>query len=400
MNTAFRAIVGTLLLAAAIAASCDRLYLIHARAPLVAPLDLDCARSAIARYAKRDVSVKPERRTGPGDSVAYVFDKTYRLVLEHQGGARLEADEFRINHPFRPGQADRIGAAFARLLREVRVACAGHTPSQARSLVVVSNDPAYEMWTVPGTGERVLMRWAPNPNTLRVDTLPTSAPRDYETPIQVHTIPIARPPDGFTIATDCWHEESYTPGRIVAIVRGGSYRDPALYTEATHAWELDLATLRITPANPDRIRCRNLAWWSTVAPAAWEEQLAAESFRPPHGRSRVYAYRRYDTQPTSSDVMFDVTLDANVVGSLAPSSFVVLDVPPGDHWVGCRGGRDSVFLEMAADSSYFVWLFPEWSATRTHPGISWVRYVDPRDDIRSARMLRTPGPDPPVPHGR
>lgn len=402
MRIVSQSVAGGIAIASSIAlAACDTLYYVSARTPLVTPLDVSCLRSTLGQITGREI-----RYTTSGEGTAHTFEsrggpksqrRGFTQRIQPDGGVQLGTGVSRFNRPYRPGEADTLGSLFATLLRGMRDSCGGQTPPTKRALVVfAANDPTYEMWSVPGTEGRVLARWtvenrrwriAPiskGPQELRLDTLADRSPPGYLGYLRADVVQIPRPPAGYYVATECRRGGSLAPGLVVAVVRG---TNTAFHNDVVDVWDLDGAVARILPGRPAGVRCGNPAWSTTLPLATWEQQAAALTFTPSPGRARIYAYRSGDGKGL---VTLNVAIDAQIVGRLASSTVVMVDVPPGRHSISSPGEKERyVWLDAMADSAYFVRMWPRLSVSHPRAGIEMMSAADARTEILSAQLVRS-----------
>lgn len=90
---------------------------------------------------------------------------------------------------------------------------------------------------------------------------------------------------------------------------------------------------------------------STGRPRFEALEEAAREFRPVEGRSVVYFVREDTTSPTYRR---GILIDGNLVGSLAPKSFLVCVLDPGPHEIGTPEGEATLTLETDAGALHFV----------------------------------------------
>jgi hypothetical protein len=336
-------------------------FQVQARLPLAAPLDRSCMDSALSRIADHPVHayqwVEGGRRRDSflvnGRSVEQVTSVDSAQVF--LAGSRPLERVGRI----KPMKMDSVGAALATLMAQVRDSCGGRTPAGQPDYRVGSNMLPYEAWIVPGAGGRVALHWAPaavrhvpildwhfpagRRYVLSVDTLAQGGVRWIRTHGQV-----IRLPKGHVLASHCARPDSAPAGSFVAVAR--ATEDP-FFGQMVEAWELDRSALQIRPATTDGVVCRNPDWSSPLPSAAPGRRAVALTFQPSPGTARIYAYGS-GWSPRWKEGQL-VVVDSQVVGSIAQSAVLMLEVAPGTHLVGPRRGR-SVSLDVVADSVYFV----------------------------------------------
>jgi hypothetical protein len=83
------------------------------------------------------------------------------------------------------------------------------------------------------------------------------------------------------------------------------------------------------------------------------DDQAAKTFQPPtNGKSRIYIIRPYTLEPREKTELF---LDGQFVAHMAPLTYVVLDVSPGQHHIKVRTGDDAeIQLNVRSAELYYI----------------------------------------------
>ena len=103
---------------------------------------------------------------------------------------------------------------------------------------------------------------------------------------------------------------------------------------------------------------------TTMAPEA--EDLAAKEFAPKEGEANIYVVRKGGF--AGSAVALEVMLDGRTMGTLAPDTFLLIEVQPGPHIISCHTQENQEIgeVEALAGMNYFFELSPEmgWISAR------------------------------------
>ncbi len=105
---------------------------------------------------------------------------------------------------------------------------------------------------------------------------------------------------------------------------------------------------------------------ATVPVMTDEYDAQAEAFEPKQGEANIYVVR--DGSFAGSAVLFQIMLDGKIKDSVAPGTYLLLEVNGGPHTVAVmtRENVDRVRLEARAGSNYFIEVEPKmgWLAAR------------------------------------
>ena len=94
-----------------------------------------------------------------------------------------------------------------------------------------------------------------------------------------------------------------------------------------------------------------------LMPDRFDEE--AETFEPQAGVANIYVVR--DGRFAGSAVLFQIMLDGKIKGSVAPGTYLLLEVGDGSHTVAVmtRENVDRVRLETRTGSNYFIEVEPK-----------------------------------------
>jgi uncharacterized protein DUF2846 len=92
---------------------------------------------------------------------------------------------------------------------------------------------------------------------------------------------------------------------------------------------------------------------ASVPMASADQDTAAKSFKPKQGQANIYVYRN---ETMGAAIKMPVALNGRLVGDTASKTYLLLEVPPGQHTVTSKTENDStVTVNAAAGSNYFLW---------------------------------------------
>jgi hypothetical protein len=95
-----------------------------------------------------------------------------------------------------------------------------------------------------------------------------------------------------------------------------------------------------------------------MAPEA--EDAAAKEFVPKASEANIYVVRKDEF--AGSAVALEVKLDGTTMGSLAPGTFLLIEVEPGEHIVSSHTPENQAVcpVDTVAGENYYFELSPEW----------------------------------------
>lgn len=91
----------------------------------------------------------------------------------------------------------------------------------------------------------------------------------------------------------------------------------------------------------------------TVPMASRSDDALAKQFVPaPHDKARLYIVRPYTIEPT---IKTEVAMDGNAIAELAPRTYLLLDVDPGERRLQMRtNALSTATMEFSAGQTYFI----------------------------------------------
>ena len=120
----------------------------------------------------------------------------------------------------------------------------------------------------------------------------------------------------------------------------------------------------------------------TMAPPA--EDAAAKQFAPASNQANIYVAR--EDKFTGSAVAFEFLLDGRGAGSLAPGTFLLLEVEPGEHVLSSTGAENQEVVRLTAEAgkNYFYQVEPKMGWVKARLAITQLD-----DDAGRALVLQT-----------
>ena len=407
-------------------AACDFFYVATARVPLVVPADTSCLRSELGagtRYSRLKAGgVADSRVSVVSYATPAMFHNEWQTLTEarwrdssiYQGavyrdsGAVLASSLVQVNRRITPAQAAGASALITEFLLDLRHRCGGRSPDDEPLFSFDVNETQYRTWVVRGTRGHVAMRLTvdsrryflqfprnPGRYVLRLDTLADESLPRVPRWLPADTVVLPPPFKNTAFAVECSRGDSAPTGDIVALVRES---ETQYDTTVLDAWALDRSARRLHRVGVDGLECRNGDWGALPdAPSAL--RAAALTFRPTPGMARIYALLDWPDFPMENAVA-RVAVDRQAVGWLEGGSFLMVELPAGQHRVSAVDGKheNALAVEVAADSSYFVELRTDKFAMTT----GWRAKVQPMDasparaQIRAAHMTSSSWPGTPL----
>ncbi len=91
----------------------------------------------------------------------------------------------------------------------------------------------------------------------------------------------------------------------------------------------------------------------TVIMASRSDDALAKQFAPaPHDKARLYIVRPYTIEPT---IKTEVAMDGNAVAELAPRTYLMFDIDPGEHRLQMRtNALANATMQFSAGQTYFI----------------------------------------------
>jgi PBP1b-binding outer membrane lipoprotein LpoB len=91
----------------------------------------------------------------------------------------------------------------------------------------------------------------------------------------------------------------------------------------------------------------------SVPMASMEKDKAAKTFAVKPGTANIYVYRN---ETMGAAIKMPVVLNGKIVGDTAAKTYLLLQVPPGNHTLISKTENDSTLsVNAAAGRNYFVW---------------------------------------------
>lgn len=99
---------------------------------------------------------------------------------------------------------------------------------------------------------------------------------------------------------------------------------------------------------------------ATVPMMSEQYDLAAEKFQPAPGMGNIYVVRDDDFK--GSAIAFRIEVDGRSIGSIAPGTYHLLELNPGDHTLlaTTQENSDHEKIGLAEGQIYFIEVEPKW----------------------------------------
>jgi hypothetical protein len=114
----------------------------------------------------------------------------------------------------------------------------------------------------------------------------------------------------------------------------------------------------------------------------------AKNFASPPGRANVYVYRNGGI---GMALAFQIVLDGKIVGSVAPDTYHLIAVEPGDHAVAASSNENSKLVRFHAEAgrNYFfeVEVKMGWASGRV--GLEQVDETQGRKGVQGAKRAES-----------
>lgn len=122
--------------------------------------------------------------------------------------------------------------------------------------------------------------------------------------------------------------------------------------------------------------------------AAPDVEAAAKRFAPPAGRAQLYIVR-----PSSFGlaVLYQVSIDGRIVGSLPAETFLVQQLQPGSHVVSFfnNTSQENTTVEMEAGKNYYLRVGMNPAATSNRARMKLVSEEEGQQLVRTNTMVQS-----------
>lgn len=127
---------------------------------------------------------------------------------------------------------------------------------------------------------------------------------------------------------------------------------------------------------------------ASAPPASTAQSVDAKTFVAPLGKARVYVVRR---GVIGTAILFQVSIDGRIAGSLPTRSFLAQDVDPGKHNVSvfAPGNQESVVIAAETGRAYFVHVELSKTSLATKAVVEQVYENEGRKLVSGASMVAT-----------
>ena len=99
---------------------------------------------------------------------------------------------------------------------------------------------------------------------------------------------------------------------------------------------------------------------ATVPMMSEQYDLEAEKFQPVPGMGNIYVVR--DDGFAGSAIAFRIELDGRSIGSIAPGTYHLFELEPGDHVVAISTQENADYekIDVIEGENYFIEVEPKW----------------------------------------
>ena len=127
---------------------------------------------------------------------------------------------------------------------------------------------------------------------------------------------------------------------------------------------------------------------ATVPMAMATLDAEAKQFVAPAGQSNVYVFR---SGGPGWAILFQVQLDGRVIGSIAPNTYHLVAVEPGDHTIASSTSENSrmVRFRALAGQSYFFEIEPQMGWVSARVGLEQVDDEHGRKGVLEAKRAES-----------
>ena len=131
-----------------------------------------------------------------------------------------------------------------------------------------------------------------------------------------------------------------------------------------------------------------LSGCATVPMATPTLDAEAKQFVPPTGKSNVYVFRGGGP---GGAIVFQVQLDGRIIGSIAPNTYHLVAVEPGDHAVAASSNENSrmVRFRALAGQSYFFKIEAQMGWVSARVGLEQVDDEHGREGVVEAKRAES-----------
>lgn len=128
---------------------------------------------------------------------------------------------------------------------------------------------------------------------------------------------------------------------------------------------------------------------ASVPKAAPEADLAAKSFTPTAGKSRIYVVRPKAMKGAA--IKLNAILDGKELGTVSNGTYLMTEIEPGVHTIGSKTLEntlaDSVVTE--ANRSYFFIIKPRWGVLVARVGLEPTTEAEGRAEVMKATRAQS-----------
>ncbi len=140
---------------------------------------------------------------------------------------------------------------------------------------------------------------------------------------------------------------------------------------------------------------------ATVALAPPTEDQQAKTFKVSEQQANIYVFRRWAF--VGSALLLQISLDGLIVGQIAPGTYFLFQVDPGEHtvasstvphwsWLQWQVYQSVIQLYAESGTNYFIETYPEWPETSSvridaRTGLNQVAESEARQVIQDLSLV-------------
>jgi len=108
---------------------------------------------------------------------------------------------------------------------------------------------------------------------------------------------------------------------------------------------------------------------ATVPLTTKELDAEGKLFSPPNDKANLYVVR--GSGLAAHGVLFQVIMDGEIIGAVAPATYLLIEVEPGNHKVSVIAEQNQELVEVEAETrrNYFVEVRPKVGLTSGHVSV-------------------------------
>ncbi len=132
---------------------------------------------------------------------------------------------------------------------------------------------------------------------------------------------------------------------------------------------------------------------ATVPLTTKELDAKGKLFSPPDDKANLYVVRGGGL--AARGVLFQVIMDGEILGAVAPGTYLLIEVEPGNHKVSviAEENQESVEVEAETRRNYFVEVSPKAGLTSGHVSVAALDDTTGRDLVNKTKRAQSTKPE-------